>query len=374
MGVVVALAVFVVALVAGCGSSTSSSTPTATPTATGTGLAKVGGSITVLYHYPAPPASMLDEFTKLTGTKVNWVQIGYDNEQTKIATAMTSNTYFADATDVDWSKVGEYYQTKWFEPLTQDFDIAALKSDVPQLDTFIHNGTLVAMPFDSSFTVTTWNTKLAGKAGITAMPTTLTQFTSDMNQIKSKGVLPNPLDIPFAAAEGLSTYWYQVTAAYGGQVLDSTYAPLFTSPSSAGYKAMTWMVNAYKSGLVPAGNIGQTDYGAFTSEMATGRVAAVFSDYSRERRVHLRRAVNLERGRPGQVPARTGRQRSGPERGESRRHRHSHDREEQGGRRDSSSSGSRRRRTRRSGPVSMGPRTSSAASLCPCASAACRCS
>ena len=92
--------------------------------------------------------------------------------------------------------------------------------------------------------------------------------------------MANPLDIPFAAAEGLSTYWYQATAAFGGQVLDANYNPQFTSPSSAGYKAMQWMVNAYKSGLVPKANIGVSDYQGFTSEMAQGRVATVFSDYS----------------------------------------------------------------------------------------------
>ena len=92
--------------------------------------------------------------------------------------------------------------------------------------------------------------------------------------------MPDPLDIPFAAAEGLSTYWYQATAAFGGQVLDANYNPQFTSPSSAGYKAMQWMVNAYKTGLVPKANIGVTDYQGFTSEMAQGRVASVFSDYA----------------------------------------------------------------------------------------------
>ena len=46
-----------------------------------------------------------------------------------------------------------------------------------------------------------------------------------------------------------------MTAAFGGNVLSANYKPLFTSPSSPGYKAMTWMVNAYKSGLVPKANL-----------------------------------------------------------------------------------------------------------------------
>jgi len=275
-----ALFLVIVLAAAGCGSSSTSSTATPSPAASGTGLAKVGGTITVMYHYPAPPKYMLDQFTAQTGVKVNWVQIGWDNLQTKIATAASSNTYFADLTDVDWSKVGEYAKTKWFVPLNSYFDPTTLKADVPQIDTFMANGQLLAMPFDASFTVTTVNTKLFSKAGITTMPTTLTEYTNDLKQIKAKGVVTSPLDIPFAAAEGLSTYWYQVTAAFGGQVLDANLDPAFTSPSSPGYKALAWMIDAYKSGLVPQANIGMTDYQGFTTEMAQGRVASVFSDYA----------------------------------------------------------------------------------------------
>jgi multiple sugar transport system substrate-binding protein len=90
----------------------------------------------------------------------------------------------------------------------------------------------------------------------------------------------SPLDIPFAAAEGLSTYWYELTAAFGGQVLSSSYAPEFTAPSSPGYKAMAWMINAYKSGLVPVANLDDEDYQAFESEVAHNLVASAFSDYS----------------------------------------------------------------------------------------------
>src|SRR6202046_4704687 len=43
---------------------------------------------------------------------------------------------------------------------------------------------------------------------------------------------------------------------------------------------MAWMVNAYKSGLVPKGNINETDYQGFTTEMARNRVAAEMCDYS----------------------------------------------------------------------------------------------
>jgi multiple sugar transport system substrate-binding protein len=258
-----------VTLAAACGSTTSTTSSSSSP-----------GSITVAVAYPSPPKALLDQFTKQTGIKVTWVNIGWDDLQTKIAAAMSANTYFADAADVDWSKVGEYQKTGWFYPLNKYFDVSSLKSDMPQLNTFVSDNELMGMPFDSSFLVTTVNTKDFAKAGITTMPTTLSAFTADLKRVGTANGMANPLDIHFATAEGLSTCWYQMTSAFGGQVLTAQDSPAFTSPNSAGYKAMTWMVDAYKDGLVPKGNINETDYQGFTTEMAKNRVAAEMCDYS----------------------------------------------------------------------------------------------
>ena len=264
-----ALAIGLITFAAACGSGSTGSTAASSPK-----------SITVAVAYPAPPKSLLDQFTKQTGITVNWVNIGWDDLQTKIAAAMSANTYFADAADVDWSKVGEYQKTGWFLPLNKYFSVSGLRPDMPQLNTFVSNNELMGMPFDSSFLVTTVNTKDFAKAGITTMPTTLSAFTADLKKVGTANGMASPLDIHFATAEGLSTCWYQMTAAFGGQVLTAKDAPAFTSPSSPGYQAMAWMVNAYKSGLVPKGNINETDYQGFTTEMARNRVAAEMCDYS----------------------------------------------------------------------------------------------
>jgi multiple sugar transport system substrate-binding protein len=239
-----------------------------------------GTTINVAIAYPAPPKATLAKFTKQTGIKVNWSYIQWDDLQTKIAAAAEANTYFADVTDVDWSKVGEYYQTKWFLPLNKYFNPKSIASQYPQLSSFVRNGTLMGMPMDVSLLVTTVNKADFSRAGITTMPTTLTKYTSDLQLIAKKGIVAHPLDIPFSAAEGLSTYWYEVTAAMGGQVLSSSYAPLFTSKSSPGYKALAWMVNAYKTGLVPKANLGYEDYQGFETDMAHNLTASVFSDYA----------------------------------------------------------------------------------------------
>jgi multiple sugar transport system substrate-binding protein len=237
-------------------------------------------TINVAIAYPAPPKAMLAAFTKSTGIKVNYSYIQWDDLQTKIAAAAEAHAYFADVTDVDWSKVGEYYATKWFMPLNKYFKVSSLPSQYPQVASFIRDGELLGMPSDVSLLVTDVNTKDFAKAGIKKMPTTFSQYDADLKAVQAKGVVAHPLDIPFAAAEGLSTYWYELTAAFGGQVLSSSYKPEFSSPSSPGYKAMAWMVAAYKDGLVPKANLSLEDYQGFSDDQAENLTASVFSDYS----------------------------------------------------------------------------------------------
>jgi multiple sugar transport system substrate-binding protein len=239
-----------------------------------------GVTITVALASTPPPKAALAEFTKETGITVKWVNVDWDSLQTKISAAATAKTYFADATDVDWSRVGQLGKLGWFYPMDTMMDTKAMASDMPQLASFTSSGHVVGVPYDASFMVTTVNTSLFAKAGVSAAPTTMTDYTSALKAIKAKGVVKNPLNIPFAAAEGLSTYWYETTGAFGGTILDATGKPQFTSPDSGGYKAAQWMVDAIKTGLVPQGNINVTDSQGIETLMSKGVVASTFSDYS----------------------------------------------------------------------------------------------
>ncbi|MET3804138.1 multiple sugar transport system substrate-binding protein [Nakamurella sp. UYEF19] len=261
----------VVLVTSACGGSTASSSGSGQTT---------GVTITVALAADPPPAAVLAAFTQQSGITVNWVNIDWDSLQTKISAAATAKTFFADATDVDWSRVGQLGKLGWFVPMEKYIDTAATKADVPQLSSFTSDGHVVGVPYDASFMVTTVNEDLFTRAGITAMPKTMTEYTSALKQLKSKGVSQYPLNIPFAAAEGLSTYWYQTTNAFGGTVLDGTGKPQFTDPGSAGYQAAAWMVDAMKTGLVPPGNINVTDSQGEQTLMAKGQVATTFSDYS----------------------------------------------------------------------------------------------
>ncbi len=268
-----------ITLVAACGGSSGSS-GSSNNSAPAVNLKHPGGSITVAVAYPSPPASLLQRFTNQTGTKVHWVNVGWDDLQSKIVASATAHSYFADVTDVDWSKIGEYYKLKWFYPLNRYFPMSTLQSQMPQLATFVDHGQLVGIPMDASFMVTSMNTADFKRAGITKVPTTIAQYTADLEQLRKSGVDPHPLDIPLQAQEGLSTYWYETTAAFGGRVLTAQHKAAFTSPNSAGYKALAWIVHAYKSGLVPPGNINEADVAALESDMAHGTTASALSEYS----------------------------------------------------------------------------------------------
>jgi ABC-type glycerol-3-phosphate transport system substrate-binding protein len=237
-------------------------------------------TITVALATTPPPKASLNAFTKSTGIKVKWSNTDWDSLQTKIAAAATAKTYFADATDVDWSRVGQLGKLNWFYPMEKYLDTKALATQMPQLTSFSSNDHVIGIPYDASFLVTTVNKKLFAQANITSMPKTIAEYTADLHQLKAKGVVKYPLNIPFAAAEGLSTYWYQTTAAFGGTILNGKGKPQFATTDSPGYKAAQWMVDAIKQGLVPPGNINVADSQGQQTLMAKGVVATTFADYS----------------------------------------------------------------------------------------------
>jgi multiple sugar transport system substrate-binding protein len=229
---------------------------------------------------PAPPPAALAAFKSATGITVNWLNISWPDLQTKIAAAATADTYFADVVDVDWSRVGTYAKLGWMVPLDGLLDVASMRSDMPQLASFTVGSETVGIPFDASFIVTTVNTDCFAKAGITTMPTTLDEYTSDLKTIQSKGVNAHPLGMGLAAVEGLSTNWYQTTANFGGGIFDKDLKPQFSDPKSGGYQALQWMVDAYKSGLIDSSMLNKKNGQIQQGEMAHGQVCSVFADYA----------------------------------------------------------------------------------------------
>jgi multiple sugar transport system substrate-binding protein len=238
-----------------------------------------GQTITVDFLTPPPNPAFLDEFKQQTGISVNWNQVTADQLNTKVLTAMPAGQYFADLSQVGIAKLQMYYQPKWFTPLNTYFNLKTLWSTVPLSKGFAISGTQVGIPIDSSVSAVTVNHKQFAAAGITKMPATWDDYMADLAKLQSSGVNAHPLGIPMCACADLTISWYDLTFAFGGRMLGANFTPQFAKPNSAGYKAAQFLVNAYKSGLVPAQNI---DYSAAStsSEMAQGTIASNLDDFT----------------------------------------------------------------------------------------------
>jgi multiple sugar transport system substrate-binding protein len=120
-----------------------------------------------------------------------------------------------------------------------------------------------------------YNTSMFKKAGISSFPATFDELATDVQKLKAAGV-QYPLAIPMAATEGGVTPWYLLTLAMGGQLFDQNNKPIFSDPSSAGYKALQWEVDAVKNGWVDPGSVSMDDSVAF-NKFTAGQNAIVLA-------------------------------------------------------------------------------------------------
>ena len=127
---------------AACGGGSSGSNPAASNKTSGV-------TITVALATTAPPKAALAAFTKQTGIKVKWVNIDWDSLQTKISAAATAKTYFADATDVDWSRVGQLGKLGWFYPMEQFLNTKSMAAG-HAADRVVHRRTATSSAFPTT--------------------------------------------------------------------------------------------------------------------------------------------------------------------------------------------------------------------------------
>ena len=218
-----------------------------------------GQSITVLLPpWGTLPKDMTDRFTAETGIALDMQTLGWDDIRTKIVTSELAGTAPADVTEVDWSWVGQFGGAGWYEPL--DGVVSAdLRKDAPTDKIFTYDGKLIAMPYNNDYRILIVNAAEAKKAGIEAAPKTLDELMADAKTLKAKGVVTYPIGLPLSATEGSATAWYLLTKAFGGELFDKDFKPLFTDKTSAGYKALAWEAEALKAGLIDPASTGLKD-------------------------------------------------------------------------------------------------------------------
>ncbi|OSQ43667.1 sugar ABC transporter substrate-binding protein [Thalassospira sp. MCCC 1A01428] len=204
------------------------------------------------------PKEMTDQFTAETGVALESQTLGWDEIHTKIVTSMIANTAPASATEVDWSWVGQFGAAGWYSPLNDDFSEDVVK-DVPTSKIFNYNGKLLALPYNNDFRVLIYNKAQLEKAGVAQPPKTPDELLEAAKAIKAAKIVDYPIGLPLSATEGTSTTWYLLTKAFGGDLFDKDFNPLFLDPNSGGYKALNFEVQALKDGLIDPSATGLKD-------------------------------------------------------------------------------------------------------------------
>jgi multiple sugar transport system substrate-binding protein len=234
-----------------------------------------GKSITVLLPSPQGP-NIAAEFEKETGIHVDLQTLTWDDIRPKLVTALIAGTAPADVTEFDWSWTGQFSAADWYLPLNGLIDPATV-ADIPVSSIFTVNGKLLGIPYTNDFRVMLVNKKQFADAGITKMPTTLDELFEDAKQIKAKGIVQYPVGLPLSPTEGASTSWYLLTKAFGGDLFDKDFKPLFTTPDSAGYKALEFELKLLKEGLVDPASTGLKDSQINDNMFAKGLTSIMIS-------------------------------------------------------------------------------------------------
>ena len=264
---IAALACGAALLVAACGGGSGSG-------GTSSGGSIRGQTITVMVPYDMPQ-KLLNQFTAQTGVKVNYVKLGWDATHTKLVTANAAHEYIADVAEFDWSFTGQFAGAGWVEPLDTVLPKSLLTNLKNTDAAFTANGHTWAACYSNDFRVSMYNKKMFAKAGISSFPATFDELATDVQKLKAAGV-QYPLAIPMGATEGGVTPWYLLTLAMGGQLFDNNLKPVFASPSSPGYKALQWEVDAIKNGWVSPGAVSLDDTPTF-DKFTAGQNAIVLA-------------------------------------------------------------------------------------------------
>jgi multiple sugar transport system substrate-binding protein len=216
-----------------------------------------GTTITVLMPSPQSP-DIPAKFEAATGIKVDLQTLSWDDIRPKLVAALIAGTAPADVTEFDWSWTGQFAAADWYLPLNDAIDADTVK-DIAGTSIFTINGNILGVPYTNDFRVMLVNKKHFADAGITEMPKTLADLMADAKIIKEKGIAEYPVGLPLSPTEGASTSWYLLTKAFGGDLFDADFKPLFVTPDSAGDTAMAYEIELLKAGLVDPAATGLRD-------------------------------------------------------------------------------------------------------------------
>ncbi|MGN6087879.1 MAG: extracellular solute-binding protein [Actinomycetales bacterium] len=270
----------------GAGNVADKSGSAATGGASGTGgsgaLPGAGQTITVWEMNgdltPATLDAINAEFTKKTGAKVNVQLQDWSGITTKLTTALaTSNP--PDVVDVGNTQVPSYAATGGLADLTSHKDeLAQGRTWLGGLvDPATVDGKLYGVPSFAGTRAVIYNKKMWADAGITSIPTTYEELTTDLDKIKAKNTASD-----FSAFYLPGKYWYaglQWVWDAGGDIATqsngSWKAGLSSPEAQQGLKDFKEFQNTYST---PASRTLNTDKPDQDQVFADGKTSAILGN------------------------------------------------------------------------------------------------
>lgn len=222
------------------------------------------GSVT-LWMYPviADPAAgkafwdrTARDFTKANPKiKVKVELQPWANRDEKIATAIAANKG-PDLVLLIPDQIPQYVSNRTLAPV--DDAISSVRKDfVPSsLQAQTVGGKLYAVPLYNTIATTVCNKKLLQQAGVSAPPASWDQVKSDASAFTAKGL--SVLDYSAAAEATENLNFYPLLWQAGGSVFAKDGRTVAFN-SDAGVRALTFLVDLYKSGGVPHGALNNSN-------------------------------------------------------------------------------------------------------------------
>ncbi|MGO8692804.1 MAG: extracellular solute-binding protein [Rectinemataceae bacterium] len=190
-------------------------------------------------------AGTKDFMDKNPDIQVNLTFVAYEDLEQKILTAAAAGGYDVVLSDGPFTaKFAVGGIVKEIPPLA-----AADKADIfpGALDACEYLGKYWGMPWINDVRYLYFNRKMLGQAGFGHAPVSLDEMLAQAKVLKAKKIVEYPIVLPWNQAETLTCDFTTITALFGGAMAKDGKPTL---DDAANRKALQWMVQAVKDGLV----------------------------------------------------------------------------------------------------------------------------
>ena len=179
-------------------------------------------------------------FEEETGINVEFIQMSWDEVQTKVMTDMAAGGSSYDVIEFDNGWIAKFSSADWLEPLNEYGSDEYFNSLVPGLlKTFTVKDQILGVPWNNDTRFFFYNKAMLEKAGITEAPKTWEDVLTDSKLLQDKNITKYPVaeywNQEWALANSIAFYLYSFNTSYFDEMGNIT----INQPQ--GIKALTFM-------------------------------------------------------------------------------------------------------------------------------------